>query len=79
MTLLIPIYFKQAMTNHSSFKECNSELELMEAQFIIKNFDKFLNPKEKPCDEMLVLTIDSVDHNPNPKPADIAIKFIYSE
>ena len=51
----------------------------MEAQYIIENFDKFLNLKEKPCDEMLVLTVDSVNNNPNPKPTDIAIKFVYSE
>ena len=50
----------------------------MEAQYIIDNFDKFLNLIEKPCDDMLVLTIDSVDNNPNPKPSDIAIKFVYS-
>ena len=28
---------------------------------------------------MLVLTIDSVDNNPDPMPEDIAIKFVYSE
>ena len=27
---------------------------------------------------IIFLTIDSVDHNPNPKPTDIAIKFVYS-
>ena len=50
----------------------------MEAQYIIDNFDRFMNLHEKPCDDMLVLTIDSVDNNPNPKPSDIAIKFVYS-
>ena len=28
---------------------------------------------------MMVLTIHSVNNNPNPKPKDIAIKFIYTE
>ena len=75
----VPIYFKQAMENNSNIKECNSNIKLNEAQYIIDNFDKFLNQNKKPCDEMLVLTIDSVNNNPNPKPMDIAIKFIYTE
>ena len=75
----VPIYFKQAMNNESNIQECHTKSELMEAQFIIDNYDKFLNEIEKPCDEMMVLTIDSVDNNPNPRPKDIAIKFIYTE
>ena len=51
----------------------------MEAQYIIGNVEKFLKQKEKPCDEMLILTVDSVNNNPIPKPTDIAIKFVYSE
>ena len=75
----VPIYFKYAMTNESNIEECESKNKLMEAQYIIDNFDKFLNGIAKPCDEMLVLTIDSVDNNPDLKPNDIAIKFIYSD
>ena len=74
----VPVYFKQVMSNHSKIKDCDSKSKLMEAQYIIDNFDKFLNHYEKPCDDMLVLTIDSVDNSPNPKPTDIAIKFVYS-
>ena len=52
--------------------------ELSKAYQIIENFGKFLKKNDKPCDEMLVLTIDSVNSNPDPKPKDIAINFIYS-
>ena len=75
----VPIYFKQAVAKQANIEECNSKSKLMEAQYIIKNFERFLNGIEKPCDEMLVLTIESVNNNPNPKPNDIAIEFIYSE
>ena len=51
----------------------------MEAQYIIDNFDKFLDQKDKPCDRMDVVTLSSVNSNPYPKPNDIAIKFVYSE
>ena len=51
----------------------------MEAQYIIENFDKFLDQKDKPCDRMEVVTVSAVDSNPFPQPTDIAIKFVYSE
>ena len=75
----VPIYFKQAVKNQENIKECHTKKELRKAQFIIDNYDKFLDTIEKPCDEMLVLTIDSIDSNPSPRPKDIAIKFIYTE
>ena len=75
----VPIYFKQAMNNDSDLKECSTKIKLKEAQYIIDNYDKFLSQFKKPCDEMLVLTSDSVDHNPIPKPSDIAINFVYAE
>ena len=75
----VPIYFKQAVPNHSNIKECDSKYKLMEAQYIIDNFDKFLDQKDKPCDRMDVVTLSSLNSNPYPKPNDIAIKFVYSE
>ena len=35
--------------------------------------------KEKPCNEMIILSHDNIDDEPSPKPNDIAIKFIYTE
>ena len=72
----VPIYLKQAKNN---MKECNTKIKLKEAQYIIDNYDKFLSQFKKPCDEMLVLTSDSVDHSPIPKPRDIANKFVHAE
>ena len=74
-----PIYLKQFLSNDSNETECVLPNDLWKANHIIEKFDTLLKKKDKPCDEMLVLTIDSVNSNPNPKPQDIAIKFIYSE
>ena len=74
-----PTYIKQFLSTDSNVTECVLPNDLWKANHIIENFDTFLKKNDKPCDEMLVLTIDSVNNNPNPKPKDIAIKFIYSE
>ena len=70
---------KQFISKDLKFKECVLPNELLTANQIIEKPDTFLKENDKPCDEMLVLTIDSVNNNPDPKPKDIAIKFIYSE
>ena len=34
---------------------------------------------EQPCEELLILAIDSINNNPTPIPDDMAIKFLYTE
>lgn len=75
----VPVYLRQSFPKDSNDTVCVLPNELLTAHQIIEKFDTFLKNYDKPCDEMLVLTIDSVNNNPNPKPKDIAIKFIYTE
>ena len=76
----VPTYFKPALSDNLELKECDSPNKLQKAQIIIEKMEAETENRitEIPCDEMLVLTIDSVNSNPNPIPKDIAIKFIYS-
>ena len=75
----VPIYLKAAFADISKLKDCQSASELKEAKRIAEHIELFLSENDEPCDEMLVLTIDSINNNPNPMPEDIAIKFIYTE
>ena len=44
----------------------------------MNNLKAILKKNQIPCDEMLVLAIDSINNKPSPVPKDIAIQFIYS-
>ena len=75
----IPIYFQATLSNKTNFTICNSSLDLKLAHQIIEDTNTVLNDNDIPCDEMLVLTIDSINNNPNPIPGDIGLKFYYTE
>ena len=75
----IPIYFQAILSNKKNFTVCNSSLDLKLAHQIIEDTNRMLNDNDVPCDEMLVLTIDSINNNPNPSPEDIGLKFYYTE
>ena len=75
----VPIYLKAMLSNETDFEVCHSPNKLKEALKIINGFSNLLQDFEPSCDEMRVLSIDSVNHNPIPVPDDIAIKFYYTE
>ena len=75
----VPIYLKVMLSNESRFNVCQSPTELKKAYQLLEDEKKNLGRYEKPCDEMLVLSIDSINNNPLPIPDDIAIRFIYTE
>ena len=60
-------------------KDCQSPHDLKEADKFIKDVKTIKSENDIPCDEMLVLTIDSINNNPNPTPSDISIQFFYTE
>ena len=43
------------------------------------NSKSILRRLEIPCNEMILLSIDSVNREPNPVPKDISIAFLYAE
>ena len=76
----LPTYLKPYQSNHSiELKNCISAEDLQKAYKIMENVKAILEEYEPPCDEMLILSIDSMDNNPSPIPEDISIKFVYSE
>ena len=75
----LPIYLKAILSNQTDLEICHSPAELAEAFDSFGDLNKILNEFETPCDEMLVLSIDSINNNPIPVPDDIAIKFYYTE
>ena len=75
----LPIYLKSHLSNQTGLTSCISAEDLREAYNIMDNVKAILEDNEFPCDEMLTLSIDSINNNPNPIPEDISIKFIYSE
>ena len=75
----VPIYLKVLLSNESGFDVCQSPTKLKKAYQLLQDLKTNIKKYEKPCDEILVLSIDSINNNPIPIPDDIAIKFIYTE
>ena len=75
----VPIYLKKDLLNETKFAECFSPPDLKAAHDIISNIGKILDENEIPCDEMIVLTIDSHNYKPIPHPKDTTIRFQYGE
>ena len=75
----VPIYLKVLLSNESGFDVCQSPTKLKKAFQLLQDLKTNIKKYEKPCDEILVLSIDSINNNPIPIPDDIAIKFIYTE
>ena len=75
----VPIYLRAMLLNTTDLKICNTPLELKEAFKVLDDTATILNENDIPCDEMLVLTIDSINYYPNPIPKDISIQFQYTE
>ena len=75
----VPIYLKPDLLNYTELRECTSAKDLQEANEIMHNIKAIVEESEHPCDEMLILSIDSINNNPSPIPDDIAIQFYYTE
>ena len=75
----VPVYWKDALINDTNFKECMSSEKLSKAYQYFSNLEDLLLRKDKPCREMYLLSIDSVNNHPSPEPKDIAIAFHYTE
>ena len=75
----VPIYWKVLLSNEGGFDVCQSPTELKKTFRLLQGIEKHITSFEKPCDEILVLSIDSINNNPIPIPYDIAIKFLYTE
>ena len=75
----VPIYLKVSLSNENDFYVCQSPTELKKAFQLLESIKKDIAKYEKPCDEILVLSIDSINNSPIPIPDDIAIKFLYTE
>ena len=75
----VPIYWKSALLNITSFEECKSPATLRNAYGNISDVKSILEMGGQPCDEMILLSIDSVNSNPTTVPKDIAIDFQYTE
>ena len=74
----VPIYLKYHLSNHTEVTDCISAEDHKKAYKVMTNMKKILKRNQIPCDEMLVLAIDSINNKPSPVPEDIAIQFIYS-
>lgn len=79
----VPHYFKNQLKNMEGVNDCQSPYDLKEADKLIKDVKSIISERisenDIPCDEMLVLTIDSINNNPDPTPSDISIQFFYTE
>ena len=75
----IPSYWKGVFRNGTNFEECTSPRTLKYAYDNISSVKNILEWNEQPCDEMILLSIDSVNNNPSTVPEDIAIGFHYTE
>ena len=65
--------------SHQGINECHSAAKLKEAYQDLEDITNIQGRNDMPCDEMLLLGIDSINNNPNPQPKDISIKFHYTE
>ena len=79
----IPIYWKYLLISNESslpqLDECTSTEKLKKAYQDLKDVSNIQGVNDNPCDEMLLLAIDSINDNPNPQPNDFSIKFHYTE
>ena len=75
----VPIYLKEILPKENNFKVCHTPEKLKSAYQLLEDMKTNILKYERPCDELLVLTIDSINSNPIPIPDDIAIKFLYAD
>ena len=75
----IPPYWRNTFSYNENLRECSTPTELRLAHSTIDDPKTVLNLNEIPCNEMILLAIDSINSEPFPKPADISMAFHYAE
>ena len=75
----VPPYWKQMLTDKEQLDECTTPAKLREAHRILSDPKKFLKFEEFPCNEMILLSIDSINDEPTPRPKDVSMAFFYIE
>ena len=75
----IPPYWKQSFSNKSQLEECTTPKQLQDIFKKTSYLTYVLGLKEVPCNEMKLLSISSINVDPDPKPKDISIEFMYTE
>lgn len=75
----IPPYWISTVSNQHKLTKCTSPEKLKYAFKQIESLETIGDWEEKPCNEMLLLSIEYFNKEPSPKPKDIAIEFVYAE
>lgn len=75
----IPPYWKDSLPNDGHLEYCTTRQNLKNAFRTINDPKGIPALKDVPCNEMNLLSIDSVNHEPSPKPNDISMQFFYLE
>ena len=75
----VPPYWKNTYSDYDHYHVCKNSTKLQEAHRIISDPKTILGFDKLPCNEMTLLSIDSVNNEPSPKPNDVSFRFIHSD
>ena len=74
-----PPYWRNTFFNIDNLVDCRNETILQEAYSRIADPGSLLEQLRFPCYEMILLSIDSINNAPSPKPTDMSMAFFYTE
>ena len=74
-----PPYWMNTFSNLDNLESCRNDTILQEAYSRIADPEALLEQLKFPCYEMILLSIDSINNAPSPKPTDMSISFFYTE
>ena len=74
-----PPYWMNTFSNIDNVEGCQNETVLQEAYSRIADPGTLLEQLRFPCYEMILLSIDSINNAPSPKPTDMSMVFFYTE
>ena len=74
-----PPYWKYRPLYGQLVSKCTTEAQLDEANRKLSNITNTLSLYDKPCTEMLLLSMNAVNGDPKNTPEDIGIAFQYTE
>ena len=75
----VPPYWRNKFKGQNQSEECSSPTQIENAHLVISDPKSILKLKEFPCNEMILMSIDSINYEPAPRPKDISIAFFYTE
>ena len=75
----IPPYWVNKVSNENELGYCSTAKEFQDAYRKIDDRKTILELTEVPCNEMILLSIDSINADPRPIPEDISVMFYYTE